>query len=74
MWHDDIICSLRPLKGRIKAFTVKKDNFYTVVISDALRPDKQASAWQHEVDHIRSGDFDSDRSADRLELIAHTSR
>lgn len=72
MWTDQISCRLMPLPPRIKAFTVKHEEFYTVIVSEALSASERLSAWCHEVEHIRRGDFDSERSADLIEVYAHS--
>ena len=56
-----------PLPGSIKAFVCKKDDFYTIVINDTLSAEEQYKAYQHELEHIKRGDFESDLSADLIE-------
>lgn len=72
MWHDYVFCRLMPLPSRVKAFTVKRGEIYTVCVSEALDPSERFSAWLHELRHIESGDFDADKPADWIEC--HTSR
>lgn len=55
----------------ISSFVVRKDEWYTICISDALTPEGQIEAYNHEVDHITNGDFDSDEPTGLIEIRAH---
>ncbi len=55
----------------ISSFVVRKDDYYTICISDALTPEGRIIAYNHEVDHIFNGDFDSDEPTGLLEIRAH---
>lgn len=68
---EDIRCVLLPLSGDVRGFTVFKDDFYTVVLREDLDPEDRIRTFQHEIDHIRHGDCDSDESADLIERRAH---
>jgi hypothetical protein len=50
---------------------VRKDGWYTICISDALTPEGRIIAYNHEVDHITNGDFDSDEPTGLIEIRAH---
>ena len=41
---------------------VRKDDFYTIVINEALCQKARIEAYRHELDHIERGDFDSDEN------------
>lgn len=45
--------------------------WYTIFLNDALCEEKKRKALQHELEHIRRGDFDSMIPAAQLESIAH---
>lgn len=61
-----------PLPGSIRAFTVNNnDDTYTIVINDSLSRECQLKAYQHEIEHIENGDFDSELTADEIEHNAH---
>ena len=55
----------------ISSFVVRKDGWYTICISDALTPEGRIIAYNHEVDHITNGDFDSDEPTGLIEIRAH---
>jgi len=56
---------------RIKSYVVRKDDWYTICINEALSPDARMKAYRHELDHIEQGDFDSDESTGLIEIRAH---
>lgn len=60
-----------PISGRIKSFVVKKDDWYTIIINEALSQEARIRAYHHELDHIEHGDFDSDESTGMIEIRAH---
>ena len=60
-----------PIPSRIKSFVVRKDDWYTIVINEALSQEARIKAYHHELDHIEHGDFDSDESTGMIEIRAH---
>lgn len=71
--REDIRVIAMPLPGSIRAFTVQKDGFYTVIMRDDLSSDARLEAYRHELKHILNGDFDSQNTADLMEVFAHQS-
>lgn len=70
----NIITRLIDLPTTIKAFVVRTfedDSYYTVVLNARMNHEQQRVAYQHEVDHIYSGDFTSYASADMIENVRH---
>ena len=59
------------LPARVKAFTVKKDGVYTIVVNSILAKTQQLKEIRHELDHIALGHFDSDKSYDLMEIEVH---
>ena len=59
------------MPARIKAYTVKKDGFYTILINSILAREQQLKEYAHEYKHIVDGDFDKAYSADMIEIFAH---
>lgn len=45
---------LKRLPGNVKAFSTPNGDGYAVVINDALGPQEQVAALDHELDHIRA--------------------
>lgn len=60
-----------PIPGRIRSYVVRKDDWFTVVINEALSPDARMRAYRHELDHIERGDFDSEEDTGLIEIRAH---
>ena len=60
-----------PIPGRIRSYVVRKDDFYTIVINEALNESARMKAYRHELEHIENGDFDSDESTGIIEIRAH---
>jgi len=56
------------LPARVKAFTVKKDGVYTIVVNSILAKTQQLKEIRHELDHIALGHFESDKSYDLMEI------
>ena len=59
------------MPARIKAYTVKKDGFYTILINSILAREQQLKEYDHEYKHIVDGDFDKSCSVDAIEANAH---
>ena len=60
-----------PMPGRIRSYTVRKDDFYTIVVNENLNEKARLEAYKHEMNHINNGDFDKRCSADLIEIVAH---
>lgn len=68
---DNVRVVTMPLPGKFRAFTVKKDDYYTIVMRDDLSAASRVKAYAHELEHIKNGDYDSRKSADLIEVFAH---
>lgn len=68
---EDINTISMPLPGATPAFVVKKDDFYTIVISDTLSSERQYKEYLEEINHIHRGDYDKDGPVDQIEYDAH---
>lgn len=69
---DDIIIRTAPLPSNVKGFTCKKSDFYTIIINEALDEEQRLKEYNHELEHIKNGDYDCQLSADLIEIIAHS--
>ncbi len=59
------------LPARISAYTVlNPDTSFTVVLNARLTWERRLEAYEHEIEHIKNGDYDG-YDADRIELRAH---
>lgn len=70
---DNVRSMLADMPVNVHAYTVKHDDWYTVIINARLSDDVQRDAFRHELIHIKNGDFDRDcdRTADSIEFTAH---
>lgn len=58
--------------GGVRAFTVKdKDENYNIYLNASLSDEMQKEAFQHELEHIRRGDFDSGVDVQVIETETH---
>lgn len=60
-----------PIPGRIHSYVVRKDDWYTIIVNEALSPEARTKAYRHELEHIERGDFDSSESTGLIEIRAH---
>lgn len=68
---EEIYTRLMPLPAKIGAFTVRRDDVYTIIINSNLSDEARRREYKHETEHIRNGDFDKRISVDLIEMFAH---
>lgn len=69
---DGIFTYLMDMPTSIKSFVVaNNDMSFTIVINSKICHEQQLMAYQHEISHIKNGDFESKNSVDSIEMIAH---
>lgn len=69
---NDIFEKLVNLPTTITAYTIlDRAGDFTVFINSKMTRERQEEACQHELEHIRNGDFDRTGSADLIEIYAH---
>lgn len=68
---EDIMVRVVEMPASIKACTVKKDGFHTILINSILAKEQQLKEYDHEYKHIVDGDFDKTCSVDAIETNAH---
>lgn len=71
MQMENIRFLLTDLPLSVKAYTICKDDFYTVVINARLSRDQQQESCQHELNHIKNEDFSKQCKVGVLEMFAH---
>lgn len=59
------------MPARIKAYTVKMDGNYTICLNSRLTNAQNKISYQHEINHIKNGDYDLKCNADLIECISH---
>lgn len=68
----DVNVILADMPTSIPAYTVANpDLSYTIVINSRLNYERQQKGYQHEIDHIKNGDYDRKCSVDIIECYAH---
>lgn len=71
---NDIFVSLVELPGTVRSFVIAHaDQTYTIVLNSRLNHEQHLLSYQHEVNHIRNGDYDKKCSVDIIEIAAHNS-
>lgn len=69
---EDIFVKLIELPYTIRSYVVmNKDNSYTIVLNSKLSHEQNLISYQHEIEHIRNGDYEKKCSVDWIEIIAH---
>ena len=68
---DNINVILYDMPARIKAYTVKMDEQYTICLNSRLTHTQNQISFQHEIEHIRNGDYDLKCGADLIECFSH---
>lgn len=71
---NDIIIRVVDMPESIRALTIRDpENDYNIYLNCRLSQERLLQAYMHELQHIRSGDFDSSESVDLIEIYAHRS-
>lgn len=60
----------KDLPCRVKAFTFKHEDGYSIIINARLSYEQQRKAFFHELHHIDNGDFDSGGTVAKIENCA----
>ena len=69
---EDIFVKLIELPYTIRSYVVlNKDQSYTIVLNSKLSHEQNMISYQHEMEHIKNGDYEKKCSVDMIELIAH---
>lgn len=72
--HEEIFTRVMPLPGKVGGFVVRKDNVCTIVVNENHSEQARMKYYREEMEHINSGDLDSEETADRIEANAHGGR
>ena len=69
---DDIFTKLVDLPTSIRAYTVRdKNDDFNIYINARLSSEQRMEAYEHEMRHIRRGDFRKAAKADMIEIFTH---
>lgn len=60
------------MPARIKGYTTLKDGYYTILINSIFDRKQQLEIYEHELKHIKNGDFEKEYSANLIEAYMHT--
>lgn len=57
----------------VRSYVVSNaDMSYTIILNSKLSHEQNLLSYQHELDHIRNGDYDKKCSVDLIEISAHS--
>lgn len=59
------------MPNKIRAFTAKKDDYYTICLNSKLSYEQNIKSLKHELRHIENGDFDESINVDEIEMRTH---
>ncbi len=69
---DEIYTYYIDMPTTVRSFVVSNDDMcFTIMINARMGSDQQMIAYMHEIEHIKSGDYDKHCSVDLIELAAH---
>lgn len=69
---DEIYTRLSNFPTSICAFTVRdRDGDYNIYLNARISHERRVQAYEHELKHIKRGDFQKSCSADLIEIYAH---
>lgn len=54
-----------------KAFTMPRDGFYTIYLNSRYNLEQNIISLEHELQHIKNGDYDKEYPVDLIELYSH---
>jgi len=70
--NDQIYTYCVDMPTTIKSFVVSNIDFsFTIIINSRIGCEQQLKAYNHEMEHIKNGDYDKHCSVDLIELQAH---
>lgn len=55
----------------VKAFVVEDNGFYNIFVNSRLNFEQNLKSIQHELSHIKNGDFSACKGIDFIEKIRH---
>lgn len=69
---ENVFVKLIELPYSIRSYVVlNKDQTYTIVLNSRLSHEQNLISYQHEIDHIKNGDYEKKCSVDWIEINAH---
>ena len=69
--NPDIHIYIVDLPATVYSFVRKNLDSYTIIINAKLSCEDRMRHYEHELRHIRNGDFEKDLTADEIEAQAH---
>ena len=68
---DNIRTILADLPYSVKAYTIYKDDFYTIVLNSKLSYEQNIESYNHELSHIGNKDFYNKINVGMIEIKSH---
>ena len=72
IWMDNIRILYVDMPIGYRAFTMPKDDYYTIYLNSRYNLEQNINSLEHELTHIKNGDYDKDYPVDFLEFYAHS--
>lgn len=70
---EDINVVYADMPTRVRSYVVaNEDTSYTIILNSKLSHEQHLISYNHEVEHIKRGDYDKKCSADLIEVSAHS--
>lgn len=60
-----------PMPCSIKAYTIYKDDYYTIVLNSNLSYEQNMKSYKHEISHINRNDFNKKIPVGMIEIKTH---
>lgn len=70
--EEEIFTYYADMPTTIRSFVVSNNDMsFTIMINAKIGKEQQLMAYEHEINHIKNGDYDKHYSIDLIELVAH---
>lgn len=55
----------------IRSYVINRNDFYTIVLNSRLNFEQNNASYEHELQHIKNGDYEKKCSVSMIEFMAH---
>lgn len=68
---DDIKVIYMDIPTTIRSYVINRNDFYTIVLNSRLSSEQNNISYEHELRHIKNGDYEKKCSVNMIEFMAH---
>ena len=68
---DDIKVIYLDMPTTIRSYVISRNDFFTIVLNSKLSCEQNAVSYEHELNHIKNGDYEKKCSVNMIEFMAH---